>query len=99
MTLTSKPWAISGYRTRSMTLSGELADTYLALRFLIIGTYDILYSPKPVLTSCRWDTSKFILEHYVDGDLVDDTTPIGRSEAGPDNLHIWGPPLPPTFLL
>jgi hypothetical protein len=47
----------------------------------------------------RWDKSGFILEHYVDGDLVDDTTPIGRSEAGPDNLHIWGPPLPPTFLL
>ncbi|KAK5655500.1 hypothetical protein OQA88_5771 [Cercophora sp. LCS_1] len=45
-----------------------------------------------------WDRSGFILEHYVDGDLVDETTPISRSEAGPDSLHIWGPPLPATFL-
>ncbi|GAB1319458.1 hypothetical protein MFIFM68171_09668 [Madurella fahalii] len=45
-----------------------------------------------------WDRSGFILEHYVDGDLVDETTPIHRSEAGPDSLHVWGPPLPPTFL-
>jgi hypothetical protein len=47
---------------------------------------------------CRYDRSCFILEHYVDGDLVNETTPIHRSEAGPDSLHIWGPPLPPTFL-
>lgn len=33
-----------------------------------------------------------------DGDLVDETTPTGRELAGPDNLHIWGPPLPETFL-
>ncbi|KAF2099818.1 Glyoxalase/Bleomycin resistance protein/Dihydroxybiphenyl dioxygenase [Rhizodiscina lignyota] len=46
-----------------------------------------------------YDPSKFILEHYVDGDLVNETTPIARSEAGPDNLHIWGPPVPQTFLL
>ncbi|KAK3987198.1 Glyoxalase/Bleomycin resistance protein/Dihydroxybiphenyl dioxygenase [Cladorrhinum sp. PSN332] len=45
-----------------------------------------------------YDRSGFILEHYVDGDLVDETTPISRSEAGPDSLHIWGPPLPATFL-
>ncbi|KAK4032705.1 Metapyrocatechase 2 [Parachaetomium inaequale] len=45
-----------------------------------------------------WDRSGFILEHYVDGDLVDETTPISRSEAGPDSLHVWGPPLPATFL-
>jgi len=45
-----------------------------------------------------WDTSKFMVEHYVDGDLVDETTPTQRTAAGPDNLHVWGPPLPPTFL-
>jgi len=38
-------------------------------------------------------------EIVVDGDLVDETTPTSRSEAGPDNLHVWGPPLPPTFLM
>lgn len=45
-----------------------------------------------------WDRSGFILEHYADGDLVDETTPISTSEAGPDSLHVWGPPLPATFL-
>lgn len=34
----------------------------------------------------------------VDGDLVNESTPVGREEAGPDNLHVWGPPLPATFL-
>ncbi|KAJ5198603.1 uncharacterized protein N7498_007720 [Penicillium cinerascens] len=46
-----------------------------------------------------FDTSRFILEHYVDGDLVDDEHPINRSQASPDNLHVWGPDLPPEFLL
>ncbi|KAK4226603.1 Glyoxalase/Bleomycin resistance protein/Dihydroxybiphenyl dioxygenase [Podospora fimiseda] len=45
-----------------------------------------------------YDRSGFILEHYVDGDLVDETTPTHRSESGPDSLHIWGPPLPADFL-
>jgi hypothetical protein len=34
----------------------------------------------------------------VDGDLVDETTPTSRTPAGPESLHIWGPPLPDTFL-
>jgi hypothetical protein len=62
-----------------------------------------------------FDKSGFILEHYVDGDLVNDETPTNRSQASPDNLHVWGtyftmtmkrssltftgPDLPPTFLL
>ena len=37
-----------------------------------------------------FDKSGFILEHYVDGDLVNDETPINRSQAAPDNLHVWG---------
>lgn len=44
-------------------------------------------------TDARTDTLE-----TVDGDLVDETTPISRSEAGPDSLHVWGPPLPETFL-
>ncbi|PHH93381.1 hypothetical protein CDD83_3694 [Cordyceps sp. RAO-2017] len=46
----------------------------------------------------RFDTSHFILEHYTDGDLVDDSTPVHRSEAHPNNLHVWGPEVPETFL-
>lgn len=38
----------------------------------------------------RFDPSRFIVEHYVDGDLVNDETPIGRIAAGPGNLHVWG---------
>ncbi|KAJ5464806.1 oxidoreductase [Penicillium daleae] len=45
-----------------------------------------------------FDTSRFIIEHYVDGDLVNDQQPTNRSLATPDNLHVWGPDLPPTFL-
>lgn len=37
-----------------------------------------------------FDPSRFILEHYVDGDLVNDTTPVNRTMAAPDNLHVWG---------
>ncbi|BAE54542.1 unnamed protein product [Aspergillus oryzae RIB40] len=45
-----------------------------------------------------FDTSRFIIEHYVDGDLVNDQHQTNRSLATPDNLHVWGPDLPPTFL-
>ncbi|KAK7206987.1 oxidoreductase [Myxozyma melibiosi] len=45
-----------------------------------------------------FDPSKFILEHYVDGDLVNDETKTNRVPASPDGLHVWGPDLPPTFL-
>ncbi|KAL5043458.1 Glyoxalase/Bleomycin resistance protein/Dihydroxybiphenyl dioxygenase [Aspergillus fruticulosus] len=37
-----------------------------------------------------FDPSQFILEHYVDGDMVDETYPVHCSRASPDNLHVWG---------
>ena len=37
-----------------------------------------------------YDPSRFILEHYVDGDLLDQKYPTQRSRAGPDSLHVWG---------
>lgn len=45
-----------------------------------------------------FDTSKFILEHYVDGDQVNGETPITRDLASPDSLYIWGPDVPPGFM-
>ncbi|PGH13188.1 hypothetical protein AJ80_06434 [Polytolypa hystricis UAMH7299] len=45
-----------------------------------------------------YDPSRFVLEHYVDGDLVNDTYETQKSLASPDNLHVWGPDLPATFL-
>ena len=50
------------------------------------------------LCGCRFDTSKFILEHYSDGDQVNCETPIMRDAASPDGLYVWGPDLPPTFM-
>jgi hypothetical protein len=38
----------------------------------------------------RFDPSKFILEHYVDGDLLDNKQPTQESEASLDNLYVWG---------
>ncbi|KAI0132411.1 glyoxalase [Xylariales sp. AK1849] len=45
-----------------------------------------------------FDPSMFIMEHYVDGDLVDDSEPTHRSLASPDSLHVWGPDVPNGFL-
>ncbi|MCJ1458505.1 hypothetical protein MMC28_008878 [Mycoblastus sanguinarius] len=45
-----------------------------------------------------FDPSKFILEHYVDGDLVNSKTPITKDVASPDGLYVWGPDVPPTFM-
>ncbi|RHZ50595.1 uncharacterized protein CDV56_103787 [Aspergillus thermomutatus] len=42
-----------------------------------------------------FDPSGFILEHYVDGDLVNEDYPTNRSPASPNNLHVWGPPTLP----
>lgn len=38
----------------------------------------------------RFDPSRFILEHYVDGDLLDASEPTNDTLAEPDNLHVWG---------
>ena len=45
------------------------------------------------------DTSGFKVEHYADGDIVNEKTPTQRQEAGPDTLSVWGPPLPTEFLI
>lgn len=37
-----------------------------------------------------FDPSRFILEHYVDGDLVNNTIPTHYGLASKDDLHVWG---------
>ncbi|RDW76000.1 oxidoreductase-5 [Coleophoma crateriformis] len=37
-----------------------------------------------------FDASKFILEHYVDGDLLDNTYPTQKKAASHDGIHVWG---------
>lgn len=44
-----------------------------------------------------FDTSGFIVEHYADGDLVNEDTGIATVQAGPEALSVWGPPVPSVF--
>jgi hypothetical protein len=37
-----------------------------------------------------FDPSKFILEHYVDGDLMDNKAPTNVNLASHDDLAVWG---------
>lgn len=46
----------------------------------------------------RWDTSKFMVEHYADGDLVNEDTAVGYGPAGHEGLAVWGPDVPQDFL-
>ncbi|KAF3024141.1 hypothetical protein E8E14_006660 [Neopestalotiopsis sp. 37M] len=45
-----------------------------------------------------YDPAGFIMEHYVDGDLMDSTQAPHRSQASPDGLHVWGPDVPSDFV-
>ncbi|KAE8341950.1 hypothetical protein BDV24DRAFT_174085 [Aspergillus arachidicola] len=45
-----------------------------------------------------WDVSGNMVEHYADGDLVNNETPIGYMPAGEDSLAIWGPKVPREFI-
>ncbi|KAF3214665.1 hypothetical protein TWF106_009022 [Orbilia oligospora] len=45
-----------------------------------------------------WDPNGFMVEHYIDGDLVNEDTPTGRQPAGDESLAVWGEPVPATFL-
>lgn len=38
------------------------------------------------------------IEHWTDGDLVNEETPVGHEALSPDSLAQWAPPLPPDFL-
>ncbi|KAL4811662.1 trihydroxytoluene oxygenase [Aspergillus spinulosporus] len=45
-----------------------------------------------------WDTTGNMIEHYADGDIVNEETPIGYRQAGDASLAIWGPEVPACFL-
>ena len=44
-----------------------------------------------------FDTSAFMVEHYADGDLVNEDTEVSSVQAGPAALSVWGPPVPSVF--
>ncbi|KAF9692081.1 hypothetical protein EKO04_009970 [Ascochyta lentis] len=45
-----------------------------------------------------WDTTGNMIEHYADGDLVNEGTAVGWGEAGDESLAVWGPEVPGWFL-
>jgi hypothetical protein len=45
-----------------------------------------------------WDTTGNMIEHYADGDLVNEDTPVGWGAAGDESLAVWGPEVPGWFL-
>ena len=45
-----------------------------------------------------WDTTGNMIEHYADGDTVNEDTPIGLLPAGDESLAVWGPEVPQAFL-
>jgi len=45
-----------------------------------------------------FDPSRFILEHYVDGDSMNSTNKTSVSLAKDADLSVWGPDLPESFL-
>jgi hypothetical protein len=45
-----------------------------------------------------WDTTGFMVEHYADGDLVNEDTPVGFGPAAHEGLAVWGPEVPSDFL-
>jgi len=45
-----------------------------------------------------WDTTGNMVEHYADGDLVNEDTPLGYGPAGHEGLAVWGPEVPKAFL-
>ncbi|CAO3667046.1 unnamed protein product [Umbelopsis vinacea] len=46
-----------------------------------------------------WDTTGNMIEHYADGDLVNNQTPINNCPTGHESLAVWGPELPQVFLI
>jgi len=68
-------------------------DTLLSL--IVINIYQHVLGSQ--VFDYWFDQSKFILEHYADGDLVNKNTPVAHIQAGPEALSVWGPPVPDVF--
>lgn len=39
-----------------------------------------------------------MVEHYSDGDLVNEDSSYSRLPSGPDSLYVWGPDIPLSFV-
>ncbi len=45
-----------------------------------------------------WDTTGFMVEHYIDGDLVNKETPVSFHLAKNAVAAAWGPDIPQAFM-
>jgi hypothetical protein len=45
----------------------------------------------------RFDASGKIMEHYLDGDLVNEDTTYSREAEAPSSSYVFGPPNVPSF--
>ena len=77
---------------------GGLADISWVARYLTTGKFVFQNLMAILISASRWDTSKFMVEHYADGDLVNEDTGVGYGPAGHEGLAVWGPDVPAEFL-
>ena len=49
-------------------------------------------------TGTRFDSSGNVVEHYSDGDLVNNRNTVSRERAAPDTIAVWGPNVTVAFL-
>lgn len=50
-----------------------------------------------MISNIRFDPNGFVVEHYVDGDLVNCNSPVGLEPAIPSVISSWGPDIPKSF--
>ena len=95
-----------GQKTAVHHCSFEVEDfdtQVLGHEFLLSRGYKLLWGVGRHILGSQifdyWkDTSGFTVEHYADGDVVNQDTEVLRQEAGPNTLSVWGPPLPAEFV-
>lgn len=80
-----------------MKACGALGDIFLALRYSTIGGTQLVVSGMSH-ESKRADMMADMVEHYADGDLINEDTPIGYGPAVNESLAVWGPEVPKEFL-
>lgn len=88
---------MTGSGAKSGRAAGGSGGMCLGARFLTIGKASSIYSDLRTLVLMafrRFDSSGNIVEHYCDGDLVNQDTATSREPAVLESLYVWGPNLP-----
>lgn len=68
-------------------------------KFLTIGTKSSRsHENQTDIWNYRFDSSGNILEHYCDGYVVNDQTPVEREPQSTRTIYSWGPEVPLAFM-